>query len=456
MKKILLILCVIPFGLVCLGCVHTDKKYEYKRWEKGFTRFFSEEMKQKTPNLVEHENYEIYQRKNPFKILKDEKTLLYGVYDNTSEIMSIPYKYNNLKQCGFLSQSMYFQTKEDNKFKVIDYKDNVIFESEYDDINCSNWFGILTSNKGKYGIVSFEGKELEPIYDEIEGQEHFGESGGFYYIVKKDNKYGVFDNHANEIIPLQKKPLYRLGTGPFFLFKKGNKYGVIDIYQRIIVKPQYNKIEFNGELNKNAYFKACNKKICSILDLKGNTKLKNINSEEIIQLAEGYYAVGLSQRKMDIINNKGKIQNKQSFQMIRPYNEEYALIIRFGENYGQGLIDFQGNIIMEPINVDFILNKTPNNIFKVEKASKYGLVYNSKLIVPIEFDKIYFYKEHILIRFYKNDKAYYYVGSYKDFEGENFKLSDLKFYRGNTIKDTNENCFKFTDAKGSDTEYCKN
>lgn len=457
MKKFLFICFIVITAVLTISCTKNNSgEYPYKRLDKDFTRFYSDEMKKKTPNLIEHENYEIYQGRNPFKITRDEKTSLYGILDNATGNVTIPNKYTNLKQCGYMSLSPYFQTRENGVFKVIDYNDNVIFKAKYDNVDCSNWYGILTKKGRKIGVVSFEGKEIKPKYDEIDGQEHFGESGGFYYIVKKGKKYGVFDNHGKIIIPMQNKPLFKNGTGPFFTFKENGKFGVIDIYKKVVVEPKYNKVQFKGSLDEDGYFEVCDNNGCGTMNLKGEQKLPNITGGEITRLAEGYYAVGKDQIKMDIINEQGEIQNKQSFQMIRPFNDKYALIFRFGvNNYGQGLIDFQGNIIMEPMDVSFIAKVSPNKVIKVEKNSLYGLVYNNKLIVPIDFDKIYFYKGHILIRYYKNNETYCYVGSFKDFENKNFNLNNLKSYKKSTLVSTNENCFKFTDSNGQDVEYCK-
>lgn len=489
MKKFILIFLLICISVVCFFIVKqhkipTNKAYDIKfecpndksiTWEKddcfslrqGFTRFYTEEMVKKYPEInnrdiwIGHNDPRIKAR---FEIIRNENGLQ-GVFDTKEEKFIIPQQYRNIEECES-TYCMFFKAEDKKSVKLIDYKNNVIYEtdSDYDDINCK-WYGVEIKNNNKYGIVSYEGKEiLKPEYDSIIPQEHFGESGGFYYIVQKDNQYGVFDVKGRNHIKMTDTKILPMTNGGgfhYFEFEKKGKRGVIDFKGNIILPPEYERIEFKRSEKDKNYFVACkNENDCETLNSdgeKGNIKvsLKNIGSD-VIKLSDDYYIVGKQDRGMRIVHRNGTIKSEK-YDSIKPFGKYFALIQTYKPDETlTGVIDFQGNILMKQMPNIEIEKIAKNGLIKIIKDGKFGVVYNNELIADTIYDNVFFYKGHVSLLYLKDDGEYYYnIASFEDFAQS--KGKKYKTYNANQLEEkyTNE-CFRFIKDNGEADVYCKN
>lgn len=434
-------------------------KYPDIRSQKNSLRFYSSSMTEKYPDILDiQKKFFQYHIETPYEIKRNDKGMA-GVYERESGKLIIPHQYKILNQCSSV-YCMFFTAKNDFTYKVIDYKNNVIFEAPYDDMECKiNYCGIKTQNDGKYGMVSYDGIEvLKPEYDSIECQEHYGEQGGWYYIAGKGNKYGVWDNKGNTVIALQDKVLSKTGVGHFFIIEDGMKKGIMDIYGNVILNPIYDSIEYKDSNydEMKSFFVACQiEKGCGTFETSGKPVLPLKFENDIVKLNDDYYAVGKSQEAMYIVDKTGKRTTKRTFDSIWHFNDKYAFFRIYGENPGMGIIDFKGNIIMgHDFDVHNIERMTDNGLIKVMKSGKYGIVYKNKMIVPTEYEKIFFNRGHVLIKYRKDGAAYYYVASNKEMAKENLDLTSLKSYRTKTYKKIGDNCFKVTTDDGNDVTYC--
>lgn len=473
-KKFVLI--SILLAVFCLsGCTFDNNNtqkggrqdYPFRRWEKGFSMLFSDDMKEKYPDI------EILEKKEEqkmaenigkgmplkpnylFEIKRNIKGLL-GVYKTDTNKLIIPHEYRYLEQCNH-NYFMFFKARNYDNTKILDYRNNVLFESNYDETDCATCFGgIKTKNNNKYGMVSYSGIEvLKPQFDQITSQKHWGESGGFYYIARKGNLYGVWDNKGREIIPLQKKKLSKSDKGHhFFEYEYKGKTGIMDIYGNLLTYAQYDDIMHRQTTGKNDSSPKAENNV--VTDLSRNNIYKKYGKENVHQIAMDYYAIGQPQRGMYIVNKYGKRTSKKSYPSIYRLTEKYAIFITFGENGGTyGVIDFNGNVIMETKkSISYIRNATDNGLILFDKGDKKGIFYENKMITPPEFERIYFTRGHVLIRFYKDDKKYYYIASYEDFAKNKGDLSKCAQYRTNTYKKLDDNCFKVTDEDGNEKVYC--
>ncbi len=428
-------------------------KYE----DDKYTRFYTAEMKQKYPELKDINNVTPYfgaLGDNPYDYPQNEKGLI-GVYDNVKGKLIIPQKYKEIKACRF-PYSLFFNAVTGKYKEIIYYNGDVVYKTKkYDELNCGyeSWGGILTKKNDKYGMVFYNGKEvLKPIYDDIKFQENKEYSGGYYYIVKKNDSYGIFNNKGEKILPLKKRKLAGLYNNLFIIESEDLKQGIINNKNKIIIPEKYYKILYKTAHDDSHYFVACeNYTNCSILDENGGIITSGEIGPDVTKLSDDYYAVGREQREINIIDKKGNKVSKKSFQMIIPLSDKYAIYKEFGKNGGGlGVIDFQGNIIMNAMSVSNIIKITDNELIKV-KVKNYGIIYKNKYIAEPIFKQIYLFKGHVLLL---TDENLYYVSSFDDFVKNNGNLEKCHKYLKKQYKKVDDNCFKFIKEDGTEDIYC--
>ena len=444
--------------------------YSFKRWDDGFYRFYTDSMLKKYPEILQYDQFMLRNHfESPF-IIKRDNDDLYGVYDKETNKLLIPHKYEMLESCGS-SYSMFFIGTEKNKFvdkkklkQIISYNNDIVFESNYDKFDCSTFYcGIRTNNHGKYGVVSYDGIEVvKPEYDEIICQEHFGESGGWYYIVRKDDKYGVFDNHGNKIIPLQNKKLGNITGSPFFIIYDNGKKGVIDIYGKIIIPPKYSSIELKslGYKLEDFYFVTCNENnTCYISDIYGEIEhiVEGANSTRAIRkLEKGYYIKNCEMDTSVIYDNNGKKVANVNGIIIAPLSDKYIFYRTYGVDGGLGVIDYKGQVIMEPkFDAHDIRGVSKNGLIKIMRYGKNGIVYNNKILLEPVYYNVYLSFGHVLVLNIEDGEEYYYIASDEDFVKFNGDLSKCKKYPIRQFRSLKENrCYKFIKDDGTEDLYC--
>lgn len=457
MKKVYIIICVLfLFSVTALlldKAFNGDKKgINYPSNQKKHSessKFFSDEMQEKYPEIEEIFTKNIRKIDSVFEINRNEDWLA-GVYDKETGKLLIPHKYKELTQCD-MSYCMFFNAKDDKSNKILDYKNNVVFESNYDELEC-NWCGIYTKNNGKYGLVSYMGKEiLKPKYDKIECQKNSGESGQFFYTVQKGNLYGVFDNKGRTVIPFQKEKMER-GHGNFFIIKKANKKGAKDIYGNIIIKPEYGYVEYRDD-----FFVLCdfNDK-CGTADITGRQELPFKFKQNIRKVFDDVYSASEKPGDEYLVDKHGQKLNDKKFHSIVRINKEYATFRIYDydiEKSTYGVINKHGKIIMEAMPDLYVEKVSRNGIIKVLKDGKQGVVYNNKLVLEPMY-KIFFFRGHVLVLSEEDGVKYYYVASYEDFAKHNGNLNKFKKYFTSQYKKLDNGCFRFLNNDGTEDMYC--
>ncbi|MBQ4123921.1 WG repeat-containing protein [bacterium] len=481
MKKFIFIFFVLIFVSLVILLLMTKNlssdtnmtKYYYLRWEKTFTREYTHSLKQKYPKILKYndlisKNFEtviIDETKrdlsqidkiylySPFEF-KRNKSGLIGVWEKETGIKIIPQKYKYLMPCKPMMYGMFFIAKEKNITKLLAYNGDVLFEAQYDEFE-PTYYGIQTEYNDRYGMVSYEGVEiLKPEYDEIVAQEHFCESGGRYYIAKKDDFYTVVDNKGNTIIPLQNEYEIQRMDGVFFQIEKDYKKGVIDSFGDIVVKPLYDLVKVAYTENYNdSYFTVCSENKCGTIDLSGEQGLPLKFDPQIVRLGKKSYAVSSSDTLMRIVNDKGRRVSFKKYPSIHRFTHKYAQI----NDKGLGVINLKGKLVMKPRqDIAFISSASDNGLFLVFSNGKYGVIHKNKFIAEPIYLKGYFYKGHVMLLTKEGKKKYYYIASFKDFLRHKGKLNKmLKVRAKNFTKTIDPNCFLIKNEKGEEIQLCK-
>lgn len=449
MKKITLFIAVfvlLGVGFYVFSKITADSEEKYPYIMPRDNPSFTQEMLEKYPELSnKYKNVYLYHG-NPFEVKSNEKGL-FGVYDKKTGELIIPHKYSSIQQGGG-EFCMFFIAKEKNVSKILDYRNEVVFEMKNATME-PNWLCVLIRTPNGVSVVSYAGIRLKGPYDEIIPQRHYGEFGGIYYIVRKKDKYGVYDNNLKKIIPMSKRVIEPM-NGPFFHLRTKNGIGVIDMFNKVIVEPKYTLVEQKGSLAEDYYFKVCDEKSCGVINTNGGENLLLNSEQDVEKLSSNRYAVGTQQKGMRIVDENGNPVSDNVFPFLKPFSGTKYVYIH-GD--GLGVADIDGNIIMQYMHgISNIERVTENELIKVMGNGKYGVVYKNELIAPVIYKKVYFYRGYVLLL---TEDNFYYVSSYSDFAKNKGNLSKCKKYPRHQYKKVDDDCFKFVKDDGKEDLYCK-
>lgn len=202
-------------------------------------------------------DYEItnIEKYNYVKYLKDEK---FGIIDRQGSIV-IEAKYSNIIIPN--PEKDIFICYNDEKSVVLNSKNETIFDeyTKVEPIKLKNIASILCYEKtalkyeqdGKYGLISFDGKQItKNLYDSIENLQ--ATEGKM--LVKKENKYGIiningativdtkYDKIATDNYYSEKNKYVEAGFIVSNTTNNGYRYGYIDYKGKNILNVEYNNI----------------------------------------------------------------------------------------------------------------------------------------------------------------------------------------------------------------------
>ena len=218
----------------------------------------------------ESQDYEIEQVKEyHYFVLKQEEK--YGVIDKQGNIIITP-EYEEVRIPN--PEKGVFVCYQEGHTKVLNEKKEEILTqySEAEPIRLKNIASDLMYEKsvlqyvkdGKYGLISFEGKEItKPIYDEIDSLAY--KEGEL--LVKQNEKYGVINMKGKELIEAkydkiaideyytEENHYQYAGYIVSITTQEGYRYGYLNYERKEILDTQYNEITRVTQMQdrKNAY-----------------------------------------------------------------------------------------------------------------------------------------------------------------------------------------------------------
>jgi len=394
----------------------------------------------------------------------------YGLFNLKELRWSIPMDYEDLNLLG----NSLFSARKNGVWGVIDNNNNVIVPFEWSQINTisslENYI-IVTSNtypnklKGVYSLV--EHKLTVPcIYtslDKIDRQNSFlvnngsannivdinntprfkqwydniniPSNGRLFYIVKKENRYGVIDDNEKEVIPISYSEFaqYPYSDGSYLARNKDGKYGFILIDGRVTLPFEYDNLKRNYndnvvsvqngkcglvQVNSGVPYEIVT---CNYDDIKGGRKtfivekggkfglldtygksLTAIEYQSLVALEENSNDdILFKARKNDtcqLINEQGKTVGDNTFLdfSILPkkssssyyYGTKYTYLKAKVKNGKYCIIDKVGKSVSKSMFDD--VDAENDNVFIVKSNNKYGLysLLDQKLIVDFKYDLI--------------------------------------------------------------------
>jgi hypothetical protein len=180
-------------------------------------------------------------------------------------------------------------------------------------------------------------EKLKQMYDSIISKDNF-------FIVKKNNKYGLLDKNFKLVIPVEYDLIY-FYDNDYFKVKKNNKFGIYDKNSKLVIPVEYDDVDIYN----------------------GNFKVQKNN-------------------KYGLYDKNFKLVIPVEYDLIYFYDNDFFIVKK---NNKYGLLDKNFKLVI-PVEYDLIYFYD-NDYFKVKKNNKFGIYdKNSKLVIPVKYDYIYF------------------------------------------------------------------
>lgn len=144
------------------------------------------------------------------------------------------------------------QIEENGKVGVVNALGEVVVPPLYDEvlirfrirIDVTNHYNYIVKNEGKVGVVNIDNPDRCVIpmeYDSINPFFIFG-----YYVIEKDNKFGVFDMHGKQVAPFAIDSFLE-PMGQVRLFRSAGKVGcIVPFLDNEYIPAIYDYIEYDN------------------------------------------------------------------------------------------------------------------------------------------------------------------------------------------------------------------
>ncbi|WP_281309589.1 WG repeat-containing protein [Flavobacterium flavigenum] len=277
------------------------------------------------PEESYHESEIFAAKKDNHLVLLDEYAK--KVYDN---IKNFSFDYCRLNK---KIEKIYHIQNLNGKYGAIDTKGKLIIPIIYDQLEdfASNYNAIV-KYKGKFGLIDSNNKITYPIENEL----IYADTKELdYYIVQKNNKFGIIDKNLKPIFDFtfqEISPCF-YDTKNRFIAKQNDKYGVIDRAGRIIIPFTYSEMSNWVEYGpgENYHFVTKDNKQ-GLITKQGKTVIPVVynslfyhDDKTIILSKNGKYGVVTIQNKPVIPFMYEKIYVESIFVPKKKKNEFYVL-----------------------------------------------------------------------------------------------------------------------------------
>ncbi len=256
----------------------------------------------------------------------------------------LPFEYDDISTIYDLKNTALVQIKTDEKVGFADLNGKILLSPTFStNFELLSFFpenptsigsvfktGKIIENNPNYqfGLVDSLGKILLPFeYDNINRQAYWMD-GKPYFLVQKNQKWGLVNAQNNIVIPLQYKDDWKkiaLDDTAFFVLKDSLNqfYGLVSLENKAILPFQYKKIQ------------GSNGKLLVVVDEKGFHKLVN-SKGEIIFVAPEKFGIGIFDTKhfsvyqqdgfQGLISPEGKLLTEIKYKSVAPGKNMYQLI----------------------------------------------------------------------------------------------------------------------------------
>ena len=289
---------------------------------------------------------------------------------------------NNVKEKTFITA--YYTIYENEKWGVIDTKQNVIIEPTYDEMilipDNSKPIFICTINTN-YEEGTFEtkvldnrNKELYTNYDKVELIYNQDKSNNLWYEnnvlkVQKDGKYGLINLEGKEIAEcIYDKIEIIIGTKNVLITVKDGKQGIVDIHGNNIIQNEYVEVNTLTDKYENGFIVKAEDGKYGIINSNGKLVLET-KYEEIKNVYGNNMYVVKEDSKWKIVDEKQNSYLEDAFENVKQINSNNVVAEKDGK---YGIILTSGETKVDYLYDDLTFIFTDTYIAK--KEDKYGII----------------------------------------------------------------------------------
>ena len=266
----------------------------------------------------------------------------------------------------------YSLLKEEEKYGVVNSKEEIVIEPQYDEIIIPNpkRAVFICKNDEERKILNEKNEEIFKKYQNVEAiklQNIISETAEYERNVlkyEKNGKYGLLDMTGEEVVKPKYDEISSLGYKQGeILVKENNKYGVLDSQGNIIIRPIYDSIQSDQYYTEQDGYEKSGYIVCETTeegyrygyyDYEGSKVLEN-EYNEIVRIAE-----------------------------VSGTNDIYLI----ASKNGQAGVFVNNSKIIDTKYQSIIFNDETKT-FTVEITGKYGVINNKGIeILPVEYTSI--------------------------------------------------------------------
>jgi len=352
---------VIPFGKYNNGERFNTNRIAIvsKNHKYGIIDEFGKERVKLEYDTIEHPE-ESYHESEIFVAKKGSNLVLLDehgkkIYDKIKDF-SFDYCRINKK-----IEKIYHVQDLNGKYGAVDTKGKLIIPVIYDEFqDFESNYNAIVKYKGKFGLINSDNRTTYPI--ENESIYSVNRKDLDYYVIKRNNKYGVIDKNLKPILNFDFQDLSPCfyDTKNRFIAKQNDKFGVIDRAGKIIIPFEYSEMSNWVEYGpgENYHFVTKDSKH-GLITREGKTVISVIynslfyDSDKIIILSKnGKYGVVTIQNKQIIPFAYEKIYLEPSLFSKKKETEFYVL-----KNGKYSIINDKNEVIKSDISKNEVENK---------------------------------------------------------------------------------------------------
>ena len=467
---------IIIIGILILVCIISF--VSYKLIKKQNRKYEISEVKQY--------NYFLLKQNNLYGIIdKEGNTIIEAQYDeiaipNPEKAVFVCYKDNNIKVLNSDNTEILTEYEKVEPIRLKNISSDLMYEKSV----------LKYSEKGKYGLINFEGKKVtKSIYEEIDSLPY--KEGEL--IVKKDNKYGVININGVELVDINYEQVkldeyytdenkyeyagYIVSTKT----EEGYRYGYINKDGKLITKMEYNElsrvtdIQYNNNIylicSKNGQYGVIKNEKELIPNQYQSVRFDESNNLFVVEKSKKYgivnmdgnlivpveykqiditgiYLYAQNSQGTTIYNNEGNQVNiDENIAILNTSNEKYRIRINSKDKTRYGVIGKDGKQIIDE-EYSYIEYLNENYFIVSDEKSKLGIIDASKNTkVEIKYDSIQKIQGTDMIQTSKDKKIEVYSKDMnKVCEMENAVVESKKDY----IKVYNNEEIRYFDKNGNE------
>ena len=288
---------------------------------------------------------------------------------------------------GGITSKTYFAAYKDNKWGVIDETGETVIDPSYEEMI------IIPNNKtdvflctydvnydtGEYSSKALNSKNQEIFteYDKVEAISNYDENNSLWYEdnvlkVQKDGKWGVISFDGKQLLPIEYDSIDSIkGIKSALLIQKDGKYGVADNEGRILVDVAYTEITNLGKDNRAGYIVRNDEGLYGIVGTSNSVILAN-NYQGIEKVYGNNLYVVVQDGRQKLVNSNGEDVLTEGFDQISAIlkTKDQGVIYVSGGKYG--VMSLTGEINIEAQYDNLVEAKA--NVFIATRDGKQGIV----------------------------------------------------------------------------------